>query len=63
MGRSPKESLEAVKKLAGLSGILSLETPLTGQGPFLGREFWAALIRGGYQGGAYYIEKTLMEGI
>jgi hypothetical protein len=69
MGRSPAESFEAVQKLTGLrrAGMsLSLETAQPGkrspeESPFFGREFWAALIRGGYQGGAYYIEKILTE--
>jgi hypothetical protein len=64
MGRSPGESLEAVKKLIGLrrTGLILLpDPPRTGEQAFFGREFWAALIRGGYQGGAYYIEKILGE--
>jgi hypothetical protein len=63
-GRSPLESLEAVRKLTGLS--LPLLFPgkseaFPGEIPekspaLLGRGFWTALIRGGYQGGTYHID-------
>jgi biotin carboxylase len=49
VGRGVAESLEAVRALTGLP--LPLE-----RGGTLGREFWAALIRGGYQGGAYIVD-------
>jgi hypothetical protein len=52
-GRSPRESLEAVKKLTGLD----LSEANDRQKPVLGREFWQALIRGGYQGAVYYVDK------
>jgi hypothetical protein len=29
--------------------------------PFLGRSFWQALIRGGYQGAVYYIDSLQNE--
>jgi hypothetical protein len=48
-GRSVLESLTAVRLLTGLS------LPPGGHGA-LGRSFWAALVRGGYQGGVYYID-------
>jgi biotin carboxylase len=52
LGRTPEESLEAVRKLTGLA-----LPPFAGEktGILLGREFWTALLRGGYQGGTYYI--------
>ncbi|MDR0447883.1 MAG: ATP-grasp domain-containing protein [Treponema sp.] len=65
MGRSLKETMEAVEKLSGLelkerygnSSGSSFE-------PILGREFWTALIRGGYQGAVYYLDsQSLSEGI
>jgi hypothetical protein len=49
-GRTIGESLDAVRKLSGLPLPLSYATPR------LGRRFWAALIRGGYQGAAYFID-------
>ena len=51
IGRSPKESLELVRKLSGLALPLK-----TSAGPVLGREFWSALVRGGYQGAVYHID-------
>jgi hypothetical protein len=58
MGRSVKESLDTVRLLIGLSLPLVLKESLSGGGatPFLGRSFWQALIRGGYQGAVYYID-------
>jgi len=44
MGRTVQESLDAVWALTGSNAS------------FLGRSFWQALIRGGYQGAAYYID-------
>ncbi|MDR2660198.1 MAG: ATP-grasp domain-containing protein [Spirochaetaceae bacterium] len=49
VGRGVTESLDAVRTLTGL------ELPLDREGT-LGREFWAALIRGGYQGAAYLLD-------
>jgi biotin carboxylase len=48
-GRSVEESLTAVRLITGLA--LSLST--SGD---LGRSFWLALIRGGYQGAVYYLD-------
>jgi hypothetical protein len=45
-GRSVEESLDAVRTLTGLALPLRADA-------YLGRRFWAALIRGGYQGAAY----------
>ncbi|MCL1814596.1 MAG: ATP-grasp domain-containing protein [Treponema sp.] len=49
LGRTPKETLEAVRKISGLE-------LRERSGPGLGREFWTALIRGGYQGAVYYLD-------
>jgi hypothetical protein len=49
LGRTVEESLEAVRKICGLS------LPLGGEAP-LGRSFWIALIRGGYQGAVYFLD-------
>jgi hypothetical protein len=51
MGRTVTESLEAIQELTGFSFIF---IEVSG---FLGRSFWAALVRGGYQGAVYYIDK------
>jgi biotin carboxylase len=67
VGRPVSESLDAVRRLTGLAlpekpfpdPETAAHTP--GAAPFLGRRFWAALIRGGYQGAAYTVE-TLLEG-
>ncbi|MDR0399902.1 MAG: ATP-grasp domain-containing protein [Treponema sp.] len=50
MGRSVEETLKAVRELSGLS------LPLGGGNPLLGRSFWAALVRGGYQGALYFLD-------
>jgi biotin carboxylase len=51
-GRTIEENLEAVRLLTGFS------LPLTGKNAenSIGRSFWAAFIRGAYQGAVYYIE-------
>jgi hypothetical protein len=51
-GRSVAESLDAVRALTGLS-LPPASPDGIAAGGFLGRRFWAALIRGGYQGAAY----------
>lgn len=60
LGRSPAESLEAVRKLTGLALPLR-EADGDGDCPLLGRTFWAALIRGGYQGAAYITDRFLQQ--
>ena len=58
MGRTVADSLRAVR---GLTGLLlpeigeSTYNTTDNKGSFLGRSFWAALARGGYQGAVYYI--------
>ena len=61
-GRTIEECLEAVRIITGMelpiaAGISGLNTPL------LGRSFWQALIRGGYQGAVYYIDSLGNKGI
>ncbi|MDR2158771.1 MAG: ATP-grasp domain-containing protein [Treponema sp.] len=70
MGRTVEESLDAVRALTGISLPESPEKPAAGIPPAgvedttgaadnevcLGRSFWAALIRGGYQGAAYIVD-------
>ena len=61
MGRTVNEALEAVRRLTGLE-LPVIETPLQSEDENadnqirLGKSFWAAFIRGSYQGAVYYIE-------
>ncbi|MDR0315798.1 MAG: ATP-grasp domain-containing protein [Treponema sp.] len=69
VGRSIGESLEAVRMLTGFSlpetpessdnnrGASKIQPGFGVSGTLLGRSFWAALIRGGYQGATYYIDQ------
>jgi biotin carboxylase len=67
-GRSVAESLEVVRELSGLklpefyveNAIKPPESSDNNRNNFLGKEFWSALIRGGYQGAVYYIEQLAM---
>jgi hypothetical protein len=52
-GRTVAESLEAVRELTGFP----LPLDAGRKSPYLGRLFWTALIRGGYQGAAYYVDR------
>jgi hypothetical protein len=57
-GRSPRESLEAIRI------ITALPLPILDMGAqtapvVLGRSFWRSLIRGGYQGAVYYLDTLL----
>ena len=60
-GRTVTESLQAVRALTGFSlPELLPETAKSSdniKSVFLGKSFWAALVRGGYQGAAYYIDR------
>jgi hypothetical protein len=61
-GRSPKESLDAIRIITGLSLPIIEKRPAGSQRPVdivLGRRFWNALIRGGYQGAVYVIDTIL----
>jgi hypothetical protein len=53
-GRGVAESLDAVRRVTGLP--LPLAGPDAGEGGKLGRAFWKALIRGGYQGAVYFLD-------
>jgi biotin carboxylase len=59
MGRSVEISLAMVRDLTGFSLPLGTEKG-NGRIP-LGRSFWSALIRGGYQGGAYWVDHVVYE--
>jgi len=54
MGRTIEENLEAVRLLTGFPLPLAEEN--AENKVILGRSFWTAFIRGGYQGAVYYIE-------
>jgi biotin carboxylase len=53
LGRTVEESLKLVRELTGFPLFPGIGL----QAPFLGRGFWAALVRGGYQGAAYYVDR------
>jgi hypothetical protein len=55
-GRSVEQSLDAVRALTGLSLPVTPSPGRAAAGGLLGRRFWAALIRGGYQGAAYIVD-------
>jgi len=57
MGRTPEEALQAVRFLTGFD--LPITEEFAENKISLGRSFWAALVRGSYQGAVYYID-TLM---
>jgi len=61
IGRGVKESLDAVRALTGFKLPFASKESLSEGAtvPLLGRSFWQALIRGGYQGATYYIDSTL----
>jgi biotin carboxylase len=55
VGRGVHESLDAVRALTGME--LPIGGAATGGNTsLLGRPFWQALVRGGYQGAVYYID-------
>jgi biotin carboxylase len=55
VGRSPGESLEAIRVITALPlPIMDMDTEKAS--PVLGRPFWRSLIRGGYQGAVYYLD-------
>jgi hypothetical protein len=69
MGRTVAESLEAIRELSGVSldfgGAVPKIPSESGKSSdnidSLGRSFWAALARGGYQGAVYYIDQLRMK--
>jgi biotin carboxylase len=70
VGRTVEESLGAVRALTGLplpeirlkNRRKSAESSDYKKRTILGKSFWVALVRGGYQGAAYYIDRLVMEG-
>jgi len=60
VGRSVKECIDAVRTLTGMD--LPIGGNSGGEAGFLGRSFWRALIRGGYQGAVYYIDSLRNNG-
>jgi biotin carboxylase len=57
-GRTVAESLSAVRTVTGLPlPIKARPQGVPAHTWMLGRDFWAALIRGGYQGAAYLVDK------
>jgi biotin carboxylase len=59
MGRTVEEALEAARLLTGFSLPKAAEN--ADNKFILGRSFWAALIRGSYQGAVYYIDNLTRE--
>ena len=60
VGRTVAESLLIIRELTGFSlPEISTETLKSSDniGSFLGRSFWTAFVRGGYQGAVYYIDQ------
>jgi biotin carboxylase len=58
-GRSPRESLDAIRIITGLPLPIIENSHLDSDVIILGRLFWNALVRGGYQGAAYFIDTIL----
>ena len=56
-GRTVEETLKTVRRLTGFPLPLTEKNADNKTG--LGRSFWAALIRGSYQGAVYYIDRTI----
>jgi len=57
MGRTVEEAINAVRLLTGFP--LPLAEKNADNQNMLGRSFWAALIRGSYQGAVYYIDNLI----
>ena len=60
VGRSIEDSLEAVRHLTGMK-LPIISTPENNTSSCLGRSFWQAFIRGGYQGAVYYIDSHIKQ--
>jgi biotin carboxylase len=58
-GRTAAEALTAVREISGLPLPFLASEGITAN--VLGRGFWSAFARGGYQGAAYYIQKVTSE--
>ncbi len=61
VGRTVQESLAAVRRISGYDLPL-LDPSESGSRPSLGRQFWIALIRGGYQGALYLLDSLSSDG-
>jgi hypothetical protein len=60
VGRTIEESLQIVRELTGLSLTeISMKNTESSDNKSirLGKSFWAAFVRGGYQGAVYYIDR------
>ncbi|MDR0375639.1 MAG: ATP-grasp domain-containing protein [Treponema sp.] len=62
LGRTARESLKAIRTLTGLSLPVKRIDRAACSGMALGRGFWKALIRGGYQGAVYLIDSLMSRG-
>ena len=64
-GRTIEEGLDAIRKLTGFSLLQLSINPVkftdNKKNGFLGKSFWAAFIRGGYQGAVYYLDNLSEE--
>jgi biotin carboxylase len=58
-GRTPRESLEAIRIITGLPLPIIKDNCSEPDVIVLGRLFWDALVRGGYQGAVYLIDTIL----
>jgi biotin carboxylase len=56
VGRTVEETLNAARILTGLS-LPETDVSSDNDSTLLGRSFWAALVRGGYQGAVYYVDR------
>jgi biotin carboxylase len=62
-GRTAAESLEAVRTITGFPLAFKAQNQaVPAHTLILGRDFWTALIRGGYQGAAYMIDRLIETG-
>ncbi len=62
VGRSVGETLDAVRRLVGAPLPFAAGSSSASGSPVLGRRFWASLVRGGYQAGAYAIDLLVGSG-
>jgi biotin carboxylase len=60
-GRTPLETLEAIRIITALP-LPIMDMTAQNASLVLGRAFWRALIRGGYQGAVYYLDTLLKPG-
>lgn len=61
VGRTVQESLAAVRRISGYD-LPILEPSQSFGRPFLGKKWWSALIRGGYQGALYLLDSLASDG-